>query len=115
MPRLTNKQREELYDRCRGEREFPLCNICFVEITTGQRWHESHNPYLPKALGGLIDGIAHDRCNFKHAREYDVPLIAKAKRIRQKHIGAYRSRQPIAGWRRFDGTPVRNPRLRART
>lgn len=109
--RLTTKKREELYDRCKGERDHPYCNICLLKIFPGQKWHESHNPHLPKALGGLIDGIAHDRCNLKHARSHDIPLIAKAKRVRQKHIGAFRARSLLPGWRKFDGTPVRNPKL----
>jgi len=42
----------------------------------------------------------------------DWPLIKKGRRIRKRHIGAKRSRTPIRGWKKFDGTPVRNPRLR---
>lgn len=97
--RLSNKQREALYERCRGEKEFPDCNICFLPIQPGQQWHASHNPHLPRALGGLIDGIAHDRCNLQHAHTHDVPLIAKIRRRHQKHTGAFRTSRPLPGGR----------------
>ena len=40
----------------------------------------------------------------------DVPAIGRAKRREASHLGAKRSRNPIRGWRKFDGTAVRNPR-----
>jgi 5-methylcytosine-specific restriction enzyme A len=41
----------------------------------------------------------------------DVPAIARAKRREASHVlGAERSRNPIRGWRKFDGTAVKNPR-----
>ena len=89
--RLTNKERAELHDRCRGDKEFPDCNICTLPIRPGQKWHVSHNPYLPRAIGGKIDGIAHDKCNLDHARRHDVPLIAKLTRLKQKHQGAFQT------------------------
>lgn len=92
--RLTASQREDLYDAevakaiASGRGQFPICAICGNGIFPGQNWHESHNKFLPHAIGGEADGIAHDRCNLDHAHAVDVPLIAKVKRIRQKHIGA---------------------------
>lgn len=110
---LTTKQREQLYDACRGDKLYPDCNICLLPISAGQSWHESHNPHLPKALGGLVDGIAHQRCNLDHAHRIDIPLIAKIKRVRQKFIRAtVASRRPLPGGRgdnmkkRMDGTVV---------
>lgn len=35
----------------------------------------------------------------KHAHSHDLPLIAKVKRIRQKHIGAWQSPRPMVGSR----------------
>jgi len=100
IPRLTSKDREKLYDTCRGEREFPPCAICGLEIHPGQDWDKSHDKHLPKALGGKVDGIAHRRCNREHNNRVDTPRIAKAKRQRQKHIGAHRSAsRPIPGSR----------------
>lgn len=116
--RLTNRQREDLWDsecakaRERGER-WPRCNICSCFIMVpGDRWHISHDPYLPRALGGAIAGVAHDLCNRRWNQQHDTPLVAKSKRIRQKFIGAYRSRSPMQGGRddprkrTFDGRVV---------
>ncbi len=101
MTHLTSRQREDLYDRCRGEAEYPTCNLCLLPITRGQEWDESHNPYLPRALGGLVDGIAHRKCNRDHGAQHDVPLIARITRLRQKDIGAFVKRsRPIIGSKR---------------
>lgn len=103
--RLSPKQRKALYEHERdkaieeGRGTFPVCNICTLSIIGGQRWHESHNPYLPRALGGYVTGIAHERCNLRHAHEHDVPLIAKQKRIREKHLDQRRTLQPLPGGR----------------
>jgi hypothetical protein len=100
--RLTTKQREELYDACKGEREFPPCALCGLPIFAGQQWDVSHDKYLPGALGGKVDGISHRRCNRLHNNRHDTPLVAKRKRIRQKHIGAYRVSRPMIGARESD-------------
>lgn len=124
-PRLTPKQREHLYDievakslaAKRGR--FPLCQLCDLPITPGQRWHDNHDKYLPHAIGGQRDGISHERCNLDHARSVDVPLIAKVKRIRRKHIGAKINPHPMigskaSGWKhRMDGTWERRADKRA--
>lgn len=94
---LTSKQRQALYERCRGEKDYPDCNICGLPIQPGQRWHESHDPRLPRALGGDVTGIAHERCNLDHAHTHDVPLIAKTIRRRQKHTGAFRRQSRLPG------------------
>lgn len=118
--RLTSKQREELYDReakkalAAGLGELPICNICTLPVDGARdRWHDSHNPYLPHALGGERDGIAHERCNLRHNNKHDTPLVAKNKRVRQNHIGATApSLRPLPGGRndwlkkKIDGTVV---------
>jgi hypothetical protein len=103
---LTNRQREELWDSecakatAQGRGEHPICNLCNEPVTVpGDRWHESHNPYLPRAIGGSSDGIAHERCNLHHGHKIATPQVAKAKRVRQKFIGAFRSSRPLPGGR----------------
>lgn len=69
---------------------------------------------IADALGGqptlencqLICRWCHDAKTFGN----DVPAIARAKRREARHLGIRQSRNPIRGWRKFDGTPVRNPR-----
>ncbi|SDD93719.1 hypothetical protein SAMN05216337_101791 [Bradyrhizobium brasilense] len=98
--KLSSSQREALYDRCRGDNEFPICNIpnCGLPVKPGERWVESHFP-VPHALGGTETGVAHEACNKFYAEHVEVPRIAKAKRVRRKHIGAHVSRTPLPGGR----------------
>jgi hypothetical protein len=93
---LSSSQREALYDRCRGDDEFPTCNIpgCGRPVGTGEAWVESHFP-VPHALGGTETGIAHARCNKLYAEQVEVPAIAKCDRVRRRHIGAHVPRFPL--------------------
>lgn len=97
--KLSSTKREELYDHWRGDAKHPTCNICSLLIFPGQDWDESHNPLLPGAIGGAVTGLAHRRCNRRHNNTHDTPLVAKVKRIRQKHIGAFRTRTQLPGGR----------------
>ena len=91
---LSSSAREALYDRCRGDQEFPACNICGLPVDgTRQAWDESHDPEgPPRALGGTETGVAHRDCNRRHGAQVVVPMLAKADRVRQKFIGASISR-----------------------
>lgn len=97
---LSSTAREQLYDRCRGEHEFPICNIpgCGRFVRPGERWVESHYP-VPHANGGTETGVAHERCNHLFASEVEVPAMAHADRVRRKHIGAHVSSFPLPGGR----------------
>lgn len=93
---MSSRSRELLYDQeaakaaAAGLGNLPICNLCGYPIDgTRQRWHESHDPSLPRHAGGGVTGIAHERCNLRHNNEHDTPLYWKMKRIRQKHIGAH--------------------------
>lgn len=77
----------------------PLCNICGMWVTPGQRWHESHMPAPHAITGAPADGIAHERCNLERAHKHDVPLVAHVKRVRRRHIDAFRPRTPMRGGR----------------
>ena len=119
MKRLSSTAREKLYDSCRirnaaGTLEtYPRCNIpgCGGFVTPGQRWVESHYPVM-KANGGKATGVAHHRCNFRFFCEVEAPTLARAKRARQRHIGATVSSRPLPGGRddrfkkKMDGTVV---------
>lgn len=110
--RLTASQREDLYDAevvkaiAAKRGEFPICRLCDNPIGPGQKWADNHDKYLPHAIGGDRDGISHKRCNERWNNIHDTPLVAKVKRIRRKHIGAYQPRGKTIPGRRFNGEPI---------
>ncbi len=96
---LSSTKREELYDRCRGDHKFPICNLCGTPVDgTRDAWDESHFP-VAAAFGGTETGVAHRLCNRRHNNEVVTPQNAKANRVRQNFIGASRSRYPMPGGR----------------
>jgi len=97
--RLSTSQREELYDRVRGTEQYPRCHLCQMLVLPGDRWVASHE--LSPHLGGNVEPefIAHASCNARFAAEIEVPSIARNRRVRQRHIGAYVSRHPMPGGR----------------
>lgn len=100
--KLSSTAREQLYDRCRGDNEFPDCNICHQPVLGfREAWDESHDPDgNPHAIDGNDDtGVAHRACNRRHNNEVATPLVAKVKRIRQKAIGAFQTRHKMPGGR----------------
>jgi hypothetical protein len=119
---LSSRAREKLYDAeaakavAAGRGNLPICNLCDAPIDgTRQRWHESHDPAIPKHMGGAVTGIAHEPCNLRHNNLHDTPLFHKVHRQRRRYIGASRTSRPMpgsrdSGWRkRFDGTVERRP------
>ena len=50
-------------------------------------------------------------CDTPQTYQIDLPRIAKAKRIRKKHLGIRKPRR-LTKWRRFDGTIVVSQRER---
>ena len=75
---------------------------------TREKWEVEHP--IPLAMGGSDDPAdlrpVHARCH-KGKSAKDAADLSKARRREARHCGAYRSRRPIAGWKRFDGSPVR--------
>lgn len=96
---LSTTAREQLYDRCRGDNEFPICNLCGLAVDgVHQAWDESHFP-VPASFGGTEVGVAHRLCNRRHNNEVVTPQNAKANRVRQHFIGAAKTRYPLPGGR----------------
>lgn len=92
-----------------------ICHICGGKIGIGEPWDIEH--VIPLALGGDDDEAncrpAHVACH-KDKTADDKAQIAKANRVRAKHLGAReRPRRIMAGsklspWKkRLDGTVVR--------
>lgn len=120
MSRLSSSAREKLYDaecakaEAAGLGNLPICNLCGSPVDgTKQRWHESHDPQIPRHMGGEVTGIAHESCNLKHNHEHDTPLYWKNKRVRQRYIGARVTKsRPLPGTKAsgikkpFNGPPI---------
>ena len=87
------------------------CHLCSGFIKATERWELEH--VIPLAMGGADDetnwALAHTKCH-KSKTVRDLLELGRAKRREAKHLGAKRSRKEIPGWRRFDGTTVKNPR-----
>ena len=108
--RITAKMRADIFLRHDG-----VCHMCKMKVIPGDEWDVSHE--IPLEAGGKDDAsnwlVAHRKCHRVHTATVDAPLIAKVKRIHQRHIGAKRPKGTIPGsrnskWKRkMDGTVVR--------
>ena len=108
--RITAKMRADIFMRHGG-----VCHLCSMKVIPGEGWDVSHE--IPLEAGGKDDEsnwlVAHRKCHRTHTSKVDAPLIAKVKRIHQRHIGAKKSRTPMPFGRgsklkrKMDGTIVR--------
>ncbi len=91
--------------RASGER----CNT-FLE-------HKPHHydHIIPDGIGGKNDlqncAVLCLDCHGEKTNKRDIPIIAKAKRVRDKFEGRKKPRT-ITRWRKFNGTPVHAARER---
>ena len=104
---MSQSRRLRIWEAHRG-----VCCLCGTKIDgVREAWTVEHLRAL--GLGGEDTDAncapAHDRCRRVKDRQ-DVALIAKAKRVKAKHIGA-KPRRPWPGtdrWKRkLDGTTIR--------
>jgi 5-methylcytosine-specific restriction endonuclease McrA len=108
--RITAKMRADIFLSRVG-----MCHLCSMKVVPGEDWDVSHD--IPLEAGGKDDAtnwfVAHRKCHRVHTSTVDAPLIAKVKRIHQKHVGAKTSRSPMPLGRgskfkrKMDGTIVR--------
>lgn len=111
--RMSTTRRLSIFNAAGG-----VCHLCGEKIDgTRERWDADH--VVPYALtrDDSDDNLrpAHERCHRGAGSKTseDVRVIAKAKRVEARHVGAKApSRNPLAGsrsskWkRRLDGTVV---------
>ena len=87
------------------ERAGGCCEMCGVKIRPGNGPEYDHG--VPAALGGSgeLDNciVACRTCHGLKTTTRDVPMIAKGKRVRAKHICAKDKRNGFRGWRTFSG------------
>lgn len=121
---LTGLRRAKFFEDHDG-----ICHICKCKIQVGEAWDDEHK--IPRELanedGEILDpetgeymdvddlrnrGPAHKACH-KPKTAKDISTIAKCKRVKAKHIGAWRSKTPMpgskaSGWKKkMDGTVVK--------
>ena len=94
---LTARERADCFDGADG-----VCHLCSRKIAAGEPWEVSHP--IPLAAGGKDEPTnrrpAHKRCHATQTATIDAPLIAKVRRVHQKHIGA-RIKRPWPGTDRY--------------
>jgi len=83
-----------------------LCNLCHMIVAPGDDWHVSHVG-APKALGGVVVGVAHNHCNLEHGAAVVTPMVAKAKRQWRRHTGITRPGLGPHPMRFGRGSPVK--------
>jgi 5-methylcytosine-specific restriction protein A len=108
--RITAKMRADIFLSRGGS-----CHLCNMKVVPGEDWDVSHD--IPLEAGGKDDAtnwfVAHRKCHRVHTSTVDAPLIAKVKRIHQRHIGAKKSKTPMplgrgSQWKKkMDGSVVR--------
>ena len=108
--KITAKRRADIFLSRGG-----TCHLCNMKVVPGEDWDVSHD--IPLEAGGKDDEsnwfVAHRKCHRVHTSTVDMPLIAKVKRVHQRHIGAKQSKSPLPGGRnskwkkRLDGSVVR--------
>lgn len=95
---LSPSQRLAMFERHKG-----ICCICDRKIQAGEKWIDEH--VIPLGLGGTNDpenrAPAHTDCAAEKTSR-DIKAIAKAKRVKQRHLGIRKPstfRKPAPGTR----------------
>lgn len=104
--RLSTRERQRCFDDANG-----ICHLCEMPIAPGEGFEVSHP--IPLAAGGddTPDNRrpAHVKCHARQTATIDAPRIAKTKRQRAKHTGAYRPKSSLSNSRlkkKMDGSVV---------
>jgi 5-methylcytosine-specific restriction protein A len=94
---LSTTQRLALFLAAKGQ-----CQACGWRLTPGTRWEIDH--IIPAALGGSARSgnqqVLCAACHGSKTARRDRPALAKAKRVRARHLGATRPASIMPGSRR---------------
>lgn len=105
---FSTKVKLQAWERAQGCCEGENCPRNGRKLYTGDIFYDHRTA---DAVGGsaLLDNcqVLCRSCHSSKTYNEDIPVIAKGKRVRRKHIGIKPARK-FAGWRRFDGTIVWN-------
>jgi hypothetical protein len=89
------------------------CHWSDRPITEGDAWDVDHVKALinegenrESNLAPILRGKPH-----KEKTAQDMQMKSKAYQSKRRRFRLHKAKQPIQGWKKFDGTPVRNPRL----
>ena len=112
---LTPTQRLKLFEAHKG-----LCGLCGGKIEAGATWVDEH--IIPLGLGGTNDLSnrvpVHVICaNSKtHGSNGDLAKIAKAKRVKMRHLGIRAPKQKIQsrGFPKVEREPKTTSKVMAR-
>jgi 5-methylcytosine-specific restriction enzyme A len=107
--RMTSLRRARIFDTAGG-----VCHICELRILAGEPWDVEHVIALEISGDDSDENLrpAHVACH-RGKTAKDAGIIAKAKRVRAKHIGAHRPKSTLLGskaskWKRkINGETVR--------
>jgi hypothetical protein len=69
-----------------GAGPHPICPHCSKPVHPKQDWDDCHVG-APAALGGRRTAVGHRNCNRLDGATVVVPMVAKVKRMRAKHLG----------------------------
>ena len=93
--RMTPLRRARIFDTHGG-----VCHLCGCKITVSEAWEVEHVIALEISGDDSDDNLrpAHRSCHQAKTSD-DAGLIAKAKRVRAKHIGAHKPKASLPGGR----------------
>lgn len=112
---FSTQTKRDAYERSEG--------LCEGILSSGERCNVNlkHKPHhydhiVPDGIGGKNDlqncQVLCKPCHKAKTDKIDIPIIAKSKRVRDRHSGIKKPRT-IRAWRRFDGSPVYASRERS--
>lgn len=103
---FSDKVKLAAWQRSKGNCECPECRGVLKVVGTAEY---DHYP-IPASLGGpgTLENcrVMSKKCHRRITAEKDIPELAKSDRIFEKRIGIRKSKRPMRGWRKFDGTVV---------